>query len=401
MRALILLFLFLFSSSSFAQSEDSLLHMAKEFAYAGSYQKSIDLLLEIETVEAKTLLTRVYAWSHQYERSLELSHRIILNFPEVVNIYQIAATTALWGGKWSVCYQYINLGLQMGGDTIELNILKIKALVLQKRWLEADQTCLLMMKTYPENATFKQLNTEIQKKLFQKELIIRHTQDYFTLDSSQWKNSSIILKNKTKYGPLLLSANHSNRFNLTGIQGEVEFYPKLDSNYYAYIDLGVSGSELFPNFRNGISLFRALPKAFEVELGYRNLFFKEAGNVWFYLGSVTKYFGNNNLTYRFTSIHSPEGSSATHGLKLTHYLDDQLSSVSLELGSGTNARDYQTYSSFKPFSNINSKRIQIDYKQFVHHRIAISFTGAYEEAPYRENQQGKRLTFGMGLNLKF
>jgi len=384
-----------------AQTQDSLLTQAKTFAYNGNYEQSITILKELNDIEAQQLLARVYAWSHQYEKSLMLCKQLNVDFPEVVSNYHIAATTALWGGQWAVCSQEAEKGIALGGDPLVFGILQLKALMNAKKIIDAEKKCLILMTQYPRNDELKALYEEIRKKQFQKELLVNHTQDHFTLDSSRWKSTSVILKNKTKYGPVLLSANHSKRFDLTGLQGELEFYPKIDSNYYAYLDLGFSSSVLFPNFRNGISVFRTFNKGFEAELGYRNLHFKEAGNVWFYLGSVTKYFGNNTLTYRFTSIHSPDGKSATHGLKLTHYLDDALSYVSVELGSGTNARDYQAYSSFKPFSNINSRRIQIDYKQQLTYRMAVRLSGAYEKALYIGDREGERWTWGLGLNVQF
>jgi len=390
-----------FSQTNDLSEKDSIFQVARNFAFEGEYEKSIVLLQTIPTLEAKQTLARVFAWSGEYNNSLTISNQLILEFPKVVSNYQIAATTALWGSMWSASYKFAKEGLQNNGDELIFKTIQIKALMGDKKWTEAELLCKATLLVDPKNEILKKLLQLIQQKLFQKEILLNHTQDYFTLDSSLWKNTSFIMKNKTKYGPLIISANHSNRFNLKGLQGELEFYPKIDSNYYAYIDVGLSNTELFPNFRNGASIFRTFKKGYELELGYRNMNFKEAGNVWFYLGSATKYFGNNSLTYRFTSIHSPEGQSATHGLKLTHFFKDEKSTLSAEVGSGSNARDYQAYGSVKPFSNINSKRLQIDYRRFINHRIAFSITSAYESAVYRENQQGQRITLGVGLSSKF
>lgn len=390
-----------FSLDAFTQNTDSLLSVAKELAFKGMYSESLTLLTELDGLEARQLKARVLAWSLQYQKSIKETESLIADFPEVVSNYQIAATTSMWGREWWSCYQYAETALRFGGDSLKFGILKLKALIGLKDIQKTDLLSQQLLHNYSDNKELKYLHQEIQKLKFQKELIIRHGRDYFTLDSSKWENTSVTLINKTKLGPLLVSAHQAKRFDIQGLQGELEFYPKLDSLYHAYFDIGVSSSNIFPNFRNGISLFRTFKKGFEVELGYRNMHFKEVGNVWFLLGSLIKYLGNNSLLYRLTSIHSPFGSSATHGLKLTHYLDENLSSISVELGSGTNARDFQGYNSLQPFSNINSRRMQLDYKQFLNYRIALSVMTAYEKATYRENLRGERWTVGLGLNVKF
>ena len=394
-------FFLLLTSIGFSQQEDSLTLVAKQLAYSGNYSKSIDLLKPIETIEAQQLLARVYAWTHSYNESLRIIEKLINAFPEVVDNYQIAATTALWGGQWLDCYQYSNDGLENGGDSLVFGILQLKALIASKKIIEAEVLCHQLLMKYPNDGSLKQLLQLIEQFQFQKEVSISHTRDYLTIDTSEWRSTSFLLKNKTKYGPLILSAHHAKRFQKSGIQGELEFYPKIDSNYYAYLDLGISPTPLFPNFRHGGSLFRTFRRGIELELGYRNMQFKDAGRVWFYLGSIIKYIGNNSITYRLTSIKSPLGSSATHGLKLIHYLDDALSYVAVELGSGTNARDYQAYGSFQTFTNLNSKRIQLDYRQALNHQYSIQLTGAFEDAFYRENKRAKRWTWGVTLSSKF
>ena len=400
---LLLLFisLQLFGQTEDSNKSDSLVAIAKEFAYSKRYEKSISILKTISTLDSKQLLARVYSWSGQYSKSLTVCNELISEFPEVVSNYQIAATTTLWGGKWSASYKFSQTGLDKNGNPLMFQTLQIKALNGAKKWREAELLTTSALNSYPSNEELTKLLQLIQQQLFQKEILINHNQDFFTLDSTYWKNTAFIIKNRTKYGPLIISANHSNRFSLKGLQGEFEFYPKLDSNYYAYIDLGFSQSELFPTFRNGVSVFRTFKKGYEFEIGYRNMVFNEAGSVWFFLGSATKYFGSNSFTYRYTSIHSPHGLSATHGLKFTHYFNDGRSTFSAEAGTGTNARDYQLYNTFKPFNTINSRRIQLDYRKFLNHRIAISMSTAFESALYRENKLGQRITFGIGLSSKF
>lgn len=402
MRLIILLLFSIQINLSFSQSNDSLFVVAKEAAYEGNYKQSLQILKQLNNLESKEFAARVYAWNQQFDSSLFLVDELLKTQPNSINLYQLAATSALWGGKWQACNKYIANGLKLNSDSTALYLIKLKSLMAQNKWQEAQILSTFLVIKFPSmKSQLNSLVVIIESQLIQKELIIFHQRDYLTIDNSEWQNTFVGFKNKSKIGPILAYAQESKRFEKTGFQLGIESYPKLDSAYYLFLEMAFSTTDLFPAFRNGASLFRTFNSGLELELGYRNLQFKPGGQVWFFVSSATKYIGKGSLTYRFNSIHSSSGKSATHALKYTYYLDDHPSYIALEIASGTNPRDFQSYQSLNAFSNISSKRVQVEYKQFVNYNWAFHIKSSFENALYYESQTAKRYMLSLGVNYLF
>lgn len=402
MRLIIILLFSIQINLSFSQSNDSLFVVAKEAAYEGNYKQSLQILKQLNNLESKEFAARVYAWNQQIDSSLILVDELLKTQPNSINLYQLAATSALWGGKWQACNKYISNGLKQTSDSSSLYLIQLKSLMAQNKWQEAKLLSTFLLQKFPSlKNQIISLNVVIESQLIQKELIVSHQRDYFTIDDSEWQNTFVGYKSNSKIGPILAYAQESKRFDKTGFQIGFESYPRIDSAYYLFLETAFSTTDLFPSFRNGASLFRTFNSGWELELGYRNLQFKPGGQVWFLVSSATKYIGKGSFTYRFNSIHSTSGKSATHALKYTYYLDDHPSYLALEIASGTNPRDFQSYQSLNAFSNISSKRVQVEYKQFVKYNWALHFKSSFESALYYESQIGKRYMLSLGVNYLF
>jgi YaiO family outer membrane protein len=95
-------------------------------------------------------------------------------------------------------------------------------------------------------------------------------------------------------------------------QVEGDWYPVLNPKTYAYLNAGFSTEGvLYPRYRAGAELFRALPGAFETSAGYRRLAF--GAGVDIYTMSLSKYVGNWLISARgflnrdeFTLAHSTQ-----------------------------------------------------------------------------------------------
>lgn len=92
-------------------------------------------------------------------------------------------------------------------------------------------------------------------------------------------------------GALVLRGTRGDRFGGTGHQFEVEGYPVLPGNRYAYLGLGGGGgyseARFFPDLRVGGELFQAFGGGWEVSGGVRHLRFEER-SVTLWTGSLAR-----------------------------------------------------------------------------------------------------------------
>src|SRR6188768_650424 len=90
-------------------------------------------------------------------------------------------------------------------------------------------------------------------------------------DMDPWHLGSLSYWRRTEEGTIIARVNVASRFSTTGMQTELEAYPRINSTFYGYLSLAHSSSTIFPDWRSGAELFMNLPSAWEASLGYRQL----------------------------------------------------------------------------------------------------------------------------------
>jgi YaiO family outer membrane protein len=118
-------------------------------------------------------------------------------------------------------------------------------------------------------------------------------------DLDAWHMLSAELGRRFSGGSIIGRVNWAERFNQTGLQYEVDAYPRLGKGMYAYLNAGVSSDDIFPDRRFGAQLYRSVGNGFELSIGGRLLQFDDT-DVVIYTGSIGRYWGNYYLTFRPT-----------------------------------------------------------------------------------------------------
>jgi YaiO family outer membrane protein len=108
--------------------------------------------------------------------------------------------------------------------------------------------------------------------------------------------------------------NYGYRFQNSGIQGELDFYPKIMNGVYGYLNYGYSGADIFPKHRFGAEVYGRLPSSMEGSLGIRYLYFGPASTVTIYTGSLGLYRGNYYFSLR--PYITPNNSSFSRSVSL-------------------------------------------------------------------------------------
>lgn len=143
----------------------------------------------------------------------------------------------------------------------------------------------------------------------------------FNGDIGPWQLAALSLTRRTTQGSLIARVNYASRFGSSGGQAEVDAYPRLTKNSYAYLNLGYSASSIFPAWRSGGELFLSLPQAWEASLGYRQLRF-DGSPVTLFTGAVGKYVGNYWFSLRPFVRPKDGGTSASANLTARRYFED-------------------------------------------------------------------------------
>lgn len=122
-----------------------------------------------------------------------------------------------------------------------------------------------------------------------------------------------------RWGTTIARVTAGRRFGSTGVQGEVEAYPRAGRVGYLYAALAVSPhEEVFVPLRAALELFGSPMSRVELSAGAR-LFRVSSANVVAYTGSIGTYRGNYWLAFRPYMV-SQEGSVSTTGqLSLRRY----------------------------------------------------------------------------------
>lgn len=165
---------------------------------------------------------------------------------------------------------------------------------------------------------------------------------------------------KTKYGSVIGKVNFNRRFNENGFQYEIDAYPKFGKGFYAYLNVGLSNSFLFPDVRYGAELFKTLPKGFEVSLGFRSLKFNETTTI--YTGSVTWYKGNSYFSIRPYITPDAPGASKSGTFTYRKYRSDADNYFGVAVGMGFSPEFNQFNSSTgQSVVNLKSQKINLGY----------------------------------------
>lgn len=210
---------------------------------------------------------------------------------------------------------------------------------------------------------------------------------------SDWQEALLEYEHKTKWITGIGRTNYAHRFNESGIQFETDLYPKISKKMYAYINLGYSPSNIFPEFRYGGELYGSLPAAFELSAGFRRLHF-ETDTVTMYTGSVGKYFGNYWISLR--PFITPQAGDASFSLTLfvRRYFSTADSYVTLIVGGGNSVTEIVVT---EDLEHLSSYKVALEGKTPIHKQLFVRWSTGYDYETLTFDRQRHRVTLKAGL----
>ena len=202
----------------------------------------------------------------------------------------------------------------------------------------------------------------------------------------------------TGLGSITGSLLYSNRFKTDGLQGEIEAYPSISKNIYAYVGGAYSNSSIFPSFRGGVSLYYTLPKSFDAETGFRYLNFSSS-KTYIYVLAAGKYVGNYYFNLKSYLTPGVDDLSVSFTLSAKYYFSDRYNQIGAQIGTGIATDDYMR--NITGIGNLHSYKFGVNYSRDLFNNFTMSTSGVWYYEEFRSNTWGSQFSVGLSLSRRF
>ncbi|SFT49663.1 outer membrane protein, YaiO family [Algoriphagus locisalis] len=407
-KALILLFLSMALTLSVKAQDsfdpDVLLVDARTLILDGNYLEGRKIAFRAlsqypDYADILILVGRSYAWEGKNDSASIYLERAIIASPDYEDGYSAYLDNLSWAEQYDKADTVLAKARQNFGTPLPEGLrYKESRLLYYKEDYNAayDIAEDLFEKKYKNEDLLDYMQT-LQRLRRNNAVGMTYDYDSFEGDLTPWNTFSFYARTRTNLtGTLIARVTQSSRFDDNGMLFELDAYPSLGKKAYAYVNVGGSSASFFPDFRLGASVYYNLPKAWEVEGGFRYLQFAEA--TYIYTASVGKYVGNWWFNLRGNLIPGTGNSLGTSGnLQARYYFKTGEDFFSMQLSTGVSP-DEETRD---PTQLLNSYRARAGYQQLLTDRFMVyAFTG-YSRDELGPDRFRNNFNFSLGVEYRF
>ncbi len=363
---------------------DSLFTEAKKSAKSKDYDKAEKFCKEILTIkedgDVRFYLGLLYSWDGKYDDARRELKKVQEARPSSEEVIIARVNNELWSNNPQAALEILDKALIDNPNNEEFLYLKAKALYTLHRYDEAIAVLEKLLKINPANKKAKDLLNLIKIDKKKNRLSANYENDFF--DSGEpWYWAYIQYSRKIPMGTVIARLNYAHRFNTDDLQFETDAYLNTGKSNHIYLNIGISGANIFPKYRFGFEFFQRLPKSFEASLGFRQLWFSSS-NVTIYTGSLGKYW--KNYWFSIRSYITPYGSKAsfTEAFQARRYFGDRENYWGLQYIHGSSPDEIHQFIDNADKLRLKSDKVRLTYN----HRFAMfwiyQINGAYEREEY-------------------
>jgi YaiO family outer membrane protein len=411
---LILLFLSVFQvfaqQKVFKGNPDTTFEKARELAFNKQRKQAQDSLLLILTkypdyLDIRSFLASTYSWDGNYKKA-RIEFAYVLKKDKSRKTDWIAAiNNELLAEKPFNALEMTTNALEYFSEDTDILYLKAKAEENSNNPEEALQTIKFLLIENPNNKTAENYKTSLINELSFNTIGINSSADLYSKNERDLMTyHTIKYGRQTKYGSITGNINYNRRFQKTGIQYEIDMYPKITKGMYAYVSAGVSNTDLFPSVRYGAELYKSLPKSFEMSLGFRGLKYTETTII--YTGSVGWYFGNSYWSFRTYVTPGDAGSSKSGTINYRRYRRDADNYFSISAGVGFSPEidPFPLNDDEEAIFDLKSQKFNIGYYFSSSNKLnawGTKFSVTHEEKSFSLGNYYLFYSLGVSYNVKF
>lgn len=407
-KALITLIAFM-AFSMFVKAQDSfdpdvLLVDARTLILDGDYAEGRKIAFRAlskypDYADILILVGRSYAWEGKNDSASIYLERAILASPGYEDGYSAYLDNLSWAEQYDKAEEVLAKARENLGTTLP-NGLKYKEsrlLYYKEDYNAAYEIAEELFEKKYKNENLLDYMQTLQRLRRNNAIGVTYDYDSFEGDLTPWNTFSFYGRTRTKLtGTLIARVTQSSRFDDNGTLFELDAYPSLGKKAYAYVNIGGSSASFFPEFRFGASVYYNLPKAWEVEGGFRYLQFSET--TYIYTASLGKYVSNWWFNLRGNLIPGTGNSLGTSAnLQARYYFKTGEDFFSLQLSTGVSP-DEETRD---PTQLLNSYRARAGYQQLITDRFMIyGFTG-YSRDELGPDRFRNNFNLSLGVEYRF
>ncbi len=354
--------------SAAGYSADELLEKARKAAHSGENELSREIAFYILEkhpgyLDARVLAGTTLSWDGLYDSARVLLTDVLDSHHAHFDALNAVINLEIWDGNYEEAVRYCNTGLDYHYETELFSLKKARALRLAGQLPLAILAIEQLLEIYPDNQNaqhvlvwYRMLLSQSLSELFfdafhglsyhpelhmkRSYILAEYHGDYFDRSyKRRWHMGSVGYSRNTSFGPVTGKINFAQTYfdgrGLTRypvLQYELESYPVLSPQYYAFVNYAYSRGASFPDHRGALELYRKLPRAFEASLGVRYMRWNES--FFFYTGSLGKYYGNYLFSLRPYIFPHDDGVSQSYHLNIRRYWETADDFAGISLGTG-------------------------------------------------------------------
>jgi len=387
-------------------SADELFANARTAAFdEKDYPKSISLAKQALEIapnynDISVFLGRLYTWSKDIDSARAIFEQLERKNVQDEDYFIAYASLEYWNDNNAKAIEIIDKGLSYHPQSESLWLLKAKSYNSAKDYTAAKNAIENVLKINPKSSEAHGLAVRINDVASKNAVSIVYNYSHFDKQfANDWHIVSVGYKRVTPIGSIILRANYANKFAENGTQLELEAYPRLSDMFYLYVGGAYSNDVgIFPKYRTGVSLNANLPRSFEAEIGYRQLYF--SSNIWMYTASVGKYY--KNFWFNLRTYLTPDNQNISHSYTGTvrYYTKSAQDYFAFQIGTGISPEESINNLLQNEVYKLKTFKIGGEYN-FSIDRNLFSVGTMYYNQEYRPHTKGNQIDVTIGYARKF
>lgn len=282
----------------------------------------------------RIFVARMYSWEGNYEKAEEELNYVLEKDPQNRRALTALVDTQKWSGEMEAALKTVTQGLEYYPTDTEFMLAKASVLYGMENYEGAEQTYKAILAQDSGNRKAREGLEDSQLQQMKYRAKVSYRYDRFRTIFDPWHFTEFGLTRQTPIGSVTGRVEYARRFSSDGVQFNIDAYPSIAPGFYAYVSGGYSQSPVHPDYRFGLSFYKSLPAAFELEAGIRYLDFGTS-KTDIYTLSLTKYRGSYLFTARTYLVPSSGGTSRSLNLVARRYFGTAETYISLNGGYGT------------------------------------------------------------------
>ncbi len=357
------------------------------------------LITSPDYADIRLFLGRVYTWSDQLDSARFQLNQVLAKDEKNIEAYSALYDLEYWNDNYSRALDHVNMALLHEPNSADLILRKAKVLNALKDTRQA----LAFLKSYnnrnPDQDTTINYYRDLRQSNTKNAVGVSYEYVYFDKRfNDPWHFASVDYTRNTSIGSITGTLLYSNRFRSEGLQAELEAYPSLSKNIYAYVSAAYSEASIFPTFRGGVSLYYVLPKSFDAETGFRYLNFSSS-KTYIYVLAIGKYSGD--FYFNLKSYLTPDENAISHSYTLSakYYFSDRFNVIGAQIGSGISTDDYMR--NITGVGNLQSYKFGINYSRDLSKNLTLAASGVWYYDEFSAGTWGSQFSAGVSLSKRF